>query len=584
MQSNSNLALKSEVLDRYADLVLSRVPSELVLTYRANVAQALNTVLYGGIVTNYLEKAIAEAEASPELIAAGINVLAINAVRSELGFAGDQQTCVENIAMIRESGGKVDDESEMAGCPLVDVLHFEPFLRAHAQLKERIARGEIGLMSWAFVFDIYTSAAQVIVADRLFGELPVEVQRLMSSWNYGSFNAKTMRTGAALLSDPNLGNLTAWTERGLQEGMPHLTLSNMGIGALLSKLMGTMEAEERLNIINMGAGTGATSAALAMGMEDAVQNRGFQPGAVPISLTDIEGSPSFFEVLRDFAPALTEKLGKSEIALPVSVHGEKNEEKISVEAEGYNLLYGDILTVLKSLEFQKVDENTITVVTANYVWHRLPTVVKRELISYIAEKFPNSMFMIADLVQNGSAVNRGYYNFRDNGLLNCGNIGLKELLEEQGYLVVPMDDYTGEASLGELGKRLGQGATSDSIFYVAVRGPKMLKKFDRTGNLRARYGTDTFDECDQQFEGLVLEMVLDVLKQGVPETSHIKGIPDIFDEAAHTAREGQIQALCNVVLEGWRRKVGKDRFRFSRDALLGIIDAHVEKMDGKLHP
>ena len=120
-------------------------------------------------------------------------------------------------------------------------------------------------------------------------------------------------------------------------------------------------------------------------------------------------------------------------------------------------------------------EGEVLLTTANYVWHRLPMTIKRKIVKKLAEA-ENVVISVADLVKNASLVNRGYFNLRDNGLLNCGNIELLEMLEEEGFTVIELNETTKPKAMNEvLAQKIGAGTTTDSFFYVAAKGPLAIQ-------------------------------------------------------------------------------------------------------------
>ena len=95
-------------------------------------------------------------------------------------------------------------------------------------------------------------------------------------------------------------------------------------------------------------------------------------------------------------------------------------------------------------------------------------------------KCPNLIFIIADLVENASEVNRRYFNFRDNGLLNCGNSHLETLFGINGFDAYDLNPETAPSTMSEVfARKIGNGVTSDAIFKIAYTGELARKALGR---------------------------------------------------------------------------------------------------------
>lgn len=444
--SNSN----SELVEQYTDEVLSAVDDQRQrYDHTLAINEATKSVIYGGLVRQYLEAALlvvqdgqVESAVEPDRagVASAVDFLSRAAVRTETEY------------------GKLRPE----------VLYSPEFGQEIQVLQVNVAQGIIKLLSEKYGMRPQEGRKQVEFADTAFSSLGQRAQLLMAGLNYATFTGKTMLTGNALLSGSEELDLTGWTEKQMQQSMPHLVLSNMAIGQIVSALLQRGKADELFSIIDTGSGTGCTLAGSVLGVRDAM-DKGFD--STRLSLTGIEGGRKFFdEELVSFADVTISKL--PDVALEKTVYRKPTQHEV---ANGqFNLIYGDILESLKQLRFSKKVQNGVVVITANYVWHRLPRVVKDAMIKEITNQAPNAIFLVADLVQNASEVNRRYFNFRDNGLLNCGNVGLDDVFRFNGYRLVELNDATAPSSMdARLAQRIGQGTTSDSIFYVAYRGERV---------------------------------------------------------------------------------------------------------------
>ncbi len=133
------------------------------------------------------------------------------------------------------------------------------------------------------------------------------------------------------------------------------------------------------------------------------------------------------------------------------------------------VVLGDILTEIKKMPRQE----GIGIITANYVWHRLPSEYKKSLIEVISEKWDDVIVLVGDLEKNESFVNRHYFDLGINGPLNAGNIGLKDEFARQGFKIRDLNNgFYSPSTESWLAQKIGEGTTSDSLFYIAGKGDK----------------------------------------------------------------------------------------------------------------
>jgi hypothetical protein len=318
---------------------------------------------------------------------------------------------------------------------------------AHHHL--RVRTGEIALLPEAYWTTAYQGLAQIQFADRYLGQASAELQRLLADVNYASFRPQTMMTGASMLqggiNGETLRSLVAWSETQTQESMPHLTASNIAIGQIVSSLFSDPR-NPLIEAVDLGAGSGATSAAVMLGVLDAASNGTKNKLS---GITSIDSSAHLIQDLR-------------EEMLPIA--------KARFQAgASINLVEDDLYNGVRSLNLENRGDS-LKVFTANYVMHRLPSERKKALFQYIARSFSDVVILIADLRQNGSAVNRGYFNLRDNGLCNCGNIGLEGMLTEAGFELAILNSKTAPRGMSQsLVQKIENGLTSDSLFVIASK-------------------------------------------------------------------------------------------------------------------
>jgi len=439
-----------ELLQQYTDEVLSGIDDR---RHRQDcekaVQKASETVIYGDPVKQYVKAALkvvndgqVESAVEPDTVevANGIDFLSKAAVRTEIEYGENRP----------------------------DVLNAPKFRQEIQDLQVNVASGVIDLVSEQYGMTTQEGRNQVEFADTAFSSLGQRSQLLMAGLNYATFTGKTMLTGNTLLSNEQDLDLTGWTEKQMQEAMPHLVLSNMAIGQIVSALLQQGKADELVSIVDTGSGTGCTLAGSVLGIRDAM-DAGANTNR--LSITSLEGGRKFFdEELMPFSDVAVDRLSDLDLHKRVL-----KQPKIGyhVNQGQFNFIYGDILETLKQLKFSKEVQEGVVVITANYVWHRLPRVVKDAMIKEISKQAPNAIFLVADLVQNASVVNKRYFNFRDNGLLNCGNVGLDDVFRFNGYRLFELNEGTAPMTMDKrLASQIGQGTTSDAIFYVAYKGEK----------------------------------------------------------------------------------------------------------------
>lgn len=117
-------------------------------------------------------------------------------------------------------------------------------------------------------------------------------------------------------------------------------------------------------------------------------------------------------------------------------------------------------------------EDEITVITANYAWHRLTSVQKAKITRLFCQA-SNPIFIIGDLAENTSVINKRYFNLAANGPLNCGNPNLRNIFGNWDYYYSLLDlEKQRPASLDpRIAKRLLQdNKKNDGHLWIAHYG------------------------------------------------------------------------------------------------------------------
>lgn len=322
----------------------------------------------------------------------------------------------------------------------------EKFIRVLKTMQRSMAEGIIDLLPDDYAMSVAEGRRQAETADELLGRAAPVIGRMLAEANYSLyFSNRTMSSGAEL-PEKSLDELV---EGDTEEQMPHLTRTNLAIGQLVKGI--TEGHEGILRIIDSGSGTGATLAAIVAGASEGSRNSGLDT----VSITGIESNPDFYASLQAFGEAAVTKLSE----------GGSNDAAI------LRLVQGDILESVRTMEPLPHGKKDVTVLTGNYVWHRLPTEIKDRLVREISERSSNSIILLADLMQNASKVNRQYFNFGNNGPLNCGNIGLQQMLESHGYVVRDTAvDGVHPSIHPKLGEKIRQEAANDGRLWIAYKG------------------------------------------------------------------------------------------------------------------
>lgn len=306
------------------------------------------------------------------------------------------------------------------------------------------------------------SVAQVERGDNAFYDQPDSVQAALADINYGAFFRPQTMASADRTLDKSVDELISIPVDKM-EAMPHLTVSNWAIGQTLAGIYRNISRHSdspRLRVIDIGSGQGATIAAItnSLGSEEV-------DGKPVLSITGIEVTKGFYDDLSNFTETDN---GTNSLGLrPVRY---KPEDGTSISEPGtITTIKADAVQALRNLDISE-DPNQLTVITANYSLHRLGRRKKMEILDLISQ-IPNVIFLVGDLAQNTSEVNRRYFNLGANGPLNAGNLYLKELFESFGFDVVNLDRERPDYLDPRLAKRLASDdKLKDGHLWIAHGG------------------------------------------------------------------------------------------------------------------
>lgn len=340
-----------------------------------------------------------------------------------------------------------------------------------------VRNGKIALLPPTFWMKPEVSKAQAQRANKALNGATTGVEHVLAALNYQLyFQPKTMAGAARTLAqDPEI---VATSEE--LEAMPHLSVTNWTIGQTVQHVYEGMahSPKGRLQVIDMCSGTGATLAAITNRLSIA-QDNGYELGEDRLGLLGIEATPAFFEQLgADYLPNAETQLQKLGVAKSALVTAEQFDNH--TQTGEITLVEGDVVKEVEKLDFSDLSDDDVVVATANYGFHRLSSSRKAAIMQSLAEA-PNSIICVGDLRQNGSVVNRGYFNLANNGPLNAGNINLEADLRRHGYqtYTVGADGFEPQFVEPVLRDRLAHELNNDGFVTIAVKGQKAFDLMTR---------------------------------------------------------------------------------------------------------
>jgi hypothetical protein len=400
---------------------------------------AATSRIYGHIVASNSEHLASLPDTEPELVKLALLGLCHATTNADLRYIRDFQK-------MRPAGWYVTPEFEIA----------------LGDMQTGMTEGNIQLLPDQYAMTQIEGRTLAESAGWLLSQLGHTATRLLSDANYSLyFTNKTMASAAELWET----SIVDAVESDTQEQMPHLTRTNLAIGQIVQMIAKRTHGE--LTIIDTGSGTGATLAAIVAGLEEAAKD-----DLGPINISGIESNPDFYETLQNFAGKASAKVGEALIPSGVFRFGDDIEDVTSVD--GLTIAKGDVVDVLNNVERFPSGNNDTALVTANYVWHRLTDAVKTQIIQTVDEQTENKIFLVADLMENTSKVNRQYFNFGNNGPLNCGNINLAQIFMDHGFAVSMLSSASANSLQvhPKLAEAIEKEEANDGRLWIAYKGPE----------------------------------------------------------------------------------------------------------------
>lgn len=390
--------------------------------------------IFGPVVASNVEHSRV-IKVEPELAYNAANTLMRLTARSEVMYRQDRE----------QARGTAPGEA-YSSCEFKD---------ARLDLHHNLATGNPVKIPERFAMTAGEGLRQVKAADATLTEAGTEVSRVLANGNYSLyFSNATMLSGAEIPST----SLDDVIESRSEAQMPHLTRSNYIIGQLARHF--AAQRQGRLTIIDTGSGTGPTLATIVAGIGEVSDFTG-------ISINSVESNPDFYGVLEDFA---IEAMAKIQ-GLNHDYGFAKGMEAFGSSEDLFSLAHLDIAELAAGLDVLPSGRQDVAVVTANYVWHRLTSGLKNRLVERVDNRTNNSIFLIGDLMQNGSEINRRYFNLGNNGPLNAGNLELRQIFEDNGYTVIKLGLDEAPAGLHpKLLEAVIADADNDGHFWIAYKG------------------------------------------------------------------------------------------------------------------
>ncbi len=336
--------------------------------------------------------------------------------------------------------------------------------------QEEVLRGNLTLIDERVAVSRENSIMQVIEADAAYrGDRDDRgYQGAVAASNYGLiFEQQTMTSGAGITERLRANSPTTWQTISYS-GMTHLDASNAHIAQTLEGicLYASIRTPQkaRVRIIDIGSGHGATVAAIIQ----TIKMRGNIDTMPEIAMTCLEQTPHFYDQLAQYTQG-----PDGAIALDLdAVEAHSNDEDFS-QFGALTTMYSNAPGALRSLDIKSMDGNDeIVVLTANYVFHRLASDKKQEIMEKFSQ-LQNVVFLIGDLVEDTSVINRRHFNAAANGPQNTGNRSTTESFTRAGYEVINIAQFQPCAIDPDLAQHLVPDSINpdrDGHFWIAVKG------------------------------------------------------------------------------------------------------------------
>lgn len=385
-------------------------------------------------------------------------------------------------ATVRIEAGAIDPQPAVSALQFASALYVASDRKysrnVHALRGELLERhqanvldGTIALVPESAAVTQGESVAQVLFANDLLNRATPQTEAALSALNYGSmFREGTMASATRTLDRREIEDLIE-TADSTQESMPHLSVSNWAIGQTVAGIyreLARPDIPKRLRVIDIGSGHGSTIAAITNSLQH-VEDIDKRPD---LAITALETTPEFYAELTRFAE---NDQAAADLRLERVRKSSDKADNIS-EFGALTTINADAITTIKNADLSDwMNEDDVTVVTANYAFHRLPQTSKNIILERFSH-LPNVIFLIGDLAQNTSTINRRYFNLAANGPLNPGNRNLTRQISKFGYDQVDLEKLRPASLDSRLARRISNDhRNNDGHLWIAYSGIETLE-------------------------------------------------------------------------------------------------------------
>jgi hypothetical protein len=324
-------------------------------------------------------------------------------------------------------------------------------------LQTQAAHGEAAyLLPSKYAMTKDESLDQVLRADTVLSEAREEVLVALANANYSLYFTPKVMATAADIPEASIEELI---KADGVEKMPHLVRTNLAIGQIVGRL--ARDAKGKLTIVDIGSGTGATLASIFGELNGA---HSFEN----TNVVAIEPNRDFARTLQDFAIKAVKQARKANPRFGISFSS--NSDLVIAEPE-LQVVRNPVSKVDLTGDVLPQGKDDVAVITANYALHRLTSGETTALARRLGDSAENVICLFADLMANGSEINRRHFNFGNNGPLNCGNIALQKSLEAAGFVVRKIGETEAPTSVQtELATKIAAEADNDGHMWIAYKG------------------------------------------------------------------------------------------------------------------
>lgn len=361
-------------------------------------------------------------------------------------------------SLVRRSSAQYWANSPGTRNKVEDVSDLTPEFQAEiSALQTHAAHGDAPyLLAEQYAMTLAEGREQVIAADEVLGRTSPNAVQALSDANYSLYFSSNVMATAADIPDATLEEVV---EAEGVEKMPHLTRTNLAIGQIVGQI--AQSTRGNLTVVDIGSGTGATLASIFGALNG---SHAFEK----TNIVAVEPNRDFTRSLHSFAVKAGMQAREANPTYGISYSSQSD---LVIAQPELQVVRKPISDVNLSGEVFPQGNDDVAVITANYSLHRLTSQATASLAETLGESAPNVICLFADLMANGSVINRRHFNFGNNGPLNCGNLELQKALEAAGFVVRKVgESETPKAIHPELATKIADEAANDGHMWIAYKG------------------------------------------------------------------------------------------------------------------